>query len=161
MNVPIKTADLYDNHAHIVYVAEPFFRDFGGRRAFHGPIATVQVFEDNVLVRAALETAGNGRILVVDGGGSLRCALVGDVLAQLAIDNGWTGIIVNGCIRDAAEIAQMPLGVKALAATPRKSMKKGAGQTAVPVTFAGVTFTPDHYLYADADGILVSAQKLD
>lgn len=156
----IKTADLYDDFMHEVQVAAPILRDFGGKPDFHGAIATVKVFEDNVLVRAALETAGNGRVLVVDGGGSLRCALVGDQLAQLAIDNGWAGIVVYGCIRDAAEIDAMPVGVKALAAMPRKSVKKGEGTPDVPVTFAGVTFTPGHILYADADGILIAARQL-
>jgi len=159
--VDIKTADLYDAFGDTLQVAEPVFRHFGQRGAFAGPIATVKVFEDNTLVRANLETAGGGYVLVVDGGGSLRCALVGDLLAQLAIDNGWAGIIVHGCIRDSKEIDAMDIGVKALAANPARSDKRGEGRENLAVRFAGVTFTPGHYVYADADGIVVSDRDLD
>ena len=107
-----------------------------------------------------LEAPGERHVLVVDGGASTRCALVGDRLAQLAVDNGWAGIVVNGCIRDSAALAAMPIGVKALAATPRKSEKRGPGRHDVPVSFAGVTFTPGHYLYADDDGIVVADKPL-
>ena len=155
----IKTADLCDAHADELQVAAPLLRDYGAA-AFGGPISTVQVLEDNVLVRAALEEPGNGRVLVVDGGGSLRCALVGDMLAQLGARNGWAGVVVNGCIRDAAEIARLPIGVKALATNPLRSAKHGQGQRDVPVTFAGVTFVPGQFLYADADGIVVAARAL-
>ena len=154
------TADLYDEFADRVEVATPMFADYGGVRIFNGPITTVKVHEDNSLVRAALERPGDGRVLVVDGGGSLRCALVGDLLAELARSNGWVGIVVYGCIRDAAVIAQIAVGVKALNTHPRKSVKKGVGEDQVPVTFAGVTFRPDAYLYADVDGILVTEQPL-
>jgi len=156
----IKTADLYDSYGDLLQVADPMFRRFGKREAFAGPIATVKVFEDNTLVRANLETAGGGHVLVVDGGGSLRCALVGDLLAQLAIDNEWAGIIVNGCIRDAGEIDTMDVGIRALATNPAKSEKRGEGQENIPVRFAGVTFMPGHYVYADGDGILVSEKDL-
>lgn len=155
-----KTADLCDEHASAVEIAEPIFRDFGGQKSFHGPIATLKVFEDNTLVRQALETAGEGRVLVVDGGGSTRCALVGDVLAQLAVDHGWAGLVVYGCIRDSAAIAELPLGLKALHAVPNKSQKRGEGQRDLPVRFAGVTFKPGHYLYADSDGVIVAAEPL-
>ncbi len=154
------TADLCDEHPEATTVVEPIFRDFGRVTAFAGPIATVQVKEDNTSVRALLETPGNGRVLVVDGGGSLRCALVGDQLAKLAIDNGWAGIVVYGCIRDAATLAQMPLGVKALATLPRRSEKRSSGQVGIPVTFAGVTFTRAMSLYADTDGIVVAPHAL-
>jgi RraA famliy len=154
------TADLYDAHADRVQVALPVFRDYGGRKTFNGRIATVKVFEDNSLVRAALDQQGDDRVLVVDGGGSMRCALLGDMLAQLGKDNGWNGIIVHGCIRDSAVIATIDIGVKALGANPRKSIKKGAGDRNLPVTFAGVTFTPGHYVYADEDGIMISGEKL-
>lgn len=157
----IKTADLYDAHGDTLQVAAPLFRNYGGRKTFHGPIATLKVFEDNTLVRAALETPGNGRVLVVDGGGSLRCALVGDMLAQLAIDNGWAGIVVNGCIRDAADIDTMNIGIKALATHPAKSDKRGEGQKDVTVTFAGVSFSPEHHVYADRDGIVVAEKSLE
>jgi len=156
----IKTADLYDSCGDTLQVADPLFRCFGQRAAFGGPIATVKVFEDNTLVRARLETAGGGHVLVVDGGGSRRCALVGDLLAQLAIDNGWAGIIVNGCIRDSREIDAMDIGVQALATNPAKSEKRGEGRENTAVRFAGVTFTPGHFVYADADGIVVAEQDL-
>lgn len=156
----IKTADLYDSYGDVLQVAEPIFRHFGRQQAFSGPIATLKVFEDNTLVRANLETAGGGRVLVVDGGGSLRCALVGDLLAQLAIDNQWAGIIINGCIRDSREIDAMDIGIKALAANPAKSEKRGEGRENITIRFAGVTFTPGHYVYADADGIVVSEKEL-
>ncbi len=155
------TADLCDRHDGTVKVAEPLFRAYGGTPAFGGPIATVKVFEDNVLVRQALSEKGAGRVLVVDGGGSRRCALVGDQLVVLARDNGWAGIVVYGCIRDSAAMETLPVGVRALATHPLKSIKKGAGDRDIPVTFAGVTFVPGHYLYADADGVIVSPEALD
>jgi regulator of ribonuclease activity A len=141
-------------------VAEPLFRDYGGVISFCGLVSTVKVLEDNVRVREALRTDGLRRVLVVDGGKSVRCALVGDRLAELAYDNGWAGIVVNGCIRDSAEIGDVPLGVKALGAVPRKSGKDGTGKRDVSVRFAGVTFAPGQYLYADADGIVVSDRNL-
>ena len=156
----IKTADLCDQFEADVRVAAPIFRVFGGAESFGGRISTVQVFEDNVLVRAALETPGHGRVLVVQGGGSLRCALVGDVLAALGHQNGWAGIVVHGCIRDSRAIARIPIGVRALATNPLRSAKRGAGERDVPVTFADVTFMPGHYLYADADGIVVAEREL-
>jgi regulator of ribonuclease activity A len=157
---PLYTTDLCDAYGEQVSVAAPLFRDYGGQHAFSGPIATVKVHEDNVLVRQVLEEPGVGRVLVVDGGGSLRCALVGDNLAALALGNGWAGIIVYGCIRDARQIAAIALGVKALNTHPRKSIKIGAGQRDVAVTFAGVQFVPGHYVYADEDGIVVADQPL-
>ncbi len=156
----VATADLYDAFEDEVRVAAPIFRDFGGRPAFHGAIATVKVHEDNVLVRRALEAPGLGRVLVVDGGGSLRSALVGDRVAALARDSGWAGLIVWGCIRDSRAIAELPVGLKALATNPRRSPKHGAGQVDVPVTFAGVTFVPGEFVYADEDGLLVASRAL-
>jgi regulator of ribonuclease activity A len=149
------TADLSDAHPDLP-VAQPIFRDFGGRRAFDGAIATVRIADDNTSVRSLLEQPGDGRVLVIDNGGSLRCAVVGDQLAALASKNGWAGLVVNGCVRDSAALATTPVGVKALATMPRKSQKRGPGEVAVPVTFAGVTFTPGAHLYADEDGILVA-----
>lgn len=142
-------------------VLPPVFQKFGKRQAFSGPAATLKVFEDNVLVRAALETAGDGRVLVVDGGGSLRCALVGGNLGVLAEKNGWAGIIVNGCIRDSEEINGCDIGVRALATHPQRSIRKGVGERDLRVTIAGVAVNPGDWIYADADGVLVSAQKLD
>jgi regulator of ribonuclease activity A len=158
--MPFATPDLCDEFGAEVRVAEPLFRDFGGVERFAGPIATLRVFEDNALVRQALEMPGEGRVLVVDGGGSLRSALVGGNLAALARDNGWSGLVVYGCIRDAAEIAITPVGVKALHAVPRRSARGGAGERGVPVAFAGITFTPGAWLYADRDGIVVADRKL-
>lgn len=154
------TADLSDAHPE-AQVCAPIFRDFGRKRAFHGPIATVKVFEDNTLVRAMLETPGRGRVLVVDGGGSLRCALVGGMLGELALKNDWAGIVVYGCVRDAVELAAQDVGVKALATNPRKS-EKGlhSGQSERVVEFAGVRFRPDAWLYADEDGIVVGDNAL-
>ena len=154
------TADLYDEHSADVQVALPMFRDYGGIRQFSGPIATVKVHEDNVLVREALEQPGEGRVLVVDGGGSMRCALVGDLLAYLGQKNGWAGIIVYGCIRDSAEISKIAIGIKAMATNPRKSVKKGAGDREIRVRFADVTFVPAHFVYADEDGVLVAETRL-
>jgi regulator of ribonuclease activity A len=156
----IPTSDLCDRYGDRVAVAEPLFRDFGGRAAFSGLIETVRVFEDNALVRAVLEGAGLGRVLVVDGGGSRRCALVGGRLAALASAQGWSGIVVNGCVRDVGEIAAAGIGVKALNACPRSSAKRGAGERSVPVGFAGVTFTPGHLIWGDADGIVVGGPDL-
>ena len=158
--MPFATPDLCDEFGAEVRVAEPLFRDFGGVERFAGPIATLRVFEDNALVRRALEMPGGGRVLVVDGGGSLRSALVGGNLAALARENGWSGLVVYGCIRDAAEIASTPVGIKAIHAVPRRSAKAGVGERDVPVAFAGVTFTPGAWLYADRDGIVVAYRKL-
>ncbi len=155
-----KTADLCDIHGDKAQVAEPIFVDFGGKISFHGRISTIKCFEDNSLVRSAFETPGDRRVLVIDGGGSMRCALVGDQLALLARKNGWAGAIVNGCIRDSADISAMEIGLKALAAHPRKSVKKGVGECDIAVHFADVTFTPDHYVYADDDGIIVASEPL-
>jgi regulator of ribonuclease activity A len=152
----IATTDLLDAHPDL-QVADPIFRDFGGREAFAGPVQTLAVFEDNTLVRHALEAPGEGKVLVVDGGGSLRCALVGDRLAALGVEHGWVGIVVNGCVRDTAELARLPIGIKALAAHPRRSEKRGQGRRGVAVEFAGVGFEPGAWCYADADGIVVAA----
>lgn len=156
----IHTADLCDSHEDRVRAVEPMFRSFGGRPAFGGPIATLKVFEDNSLVRAELERPGEGRVLVVDGGGSMRCALVGDQLALLGVKNGWAGVIVYGCIRDAKAIGAMQLGVFALGTHPKKSIKKGAGDRDIPVSFGGVTFAPGQFVYADEDGVIVSDSSL-
>ncbi|MFA7278519.1 MAG: ribonuclease E activity regulator RraA [Sterolibacterium sp.] len=165
MSESLPTADLLDSHEPLLNngtlrVATPMFRSYGERRSFHGQIATLKLFEDNSLVRKALEQPGTGRVLVIDGGGSLRCALVGDQLALLAVRNGWNGIIVYGCIRDSRAIAGMNLGVFALATHPLKTVKKNVGDADVSVSFANVTFVPGQYLYADEDGLLVSTAAL-
>ena len=154
------TADLCDKHIDKLQVAEPMFSDFGAIGRFEGEIHTIKVFEDNTLVRAALEKDGTGKVLVVDGGGSLRCALVGDNIAALAIQNNWRGLVVFGCIRDSRQIGKMEIGLKALGTNPTKSVKRNEGQENIEVRFAGVNFKPGTYLYADEDGIVVSDLQL-
>lgn len=154
------TADLYDAFSDELQVAEPALRSYGGLRMFHGPIATLRVFEDNSLVREALEQPGEGRVLVVDGGGSLRCALLGDQLAKLGVDNGWKGVLIHGCLRDVAVVHKLLLGVLALASNPRKSVKRGAGERDVKLEFLGVRWQPGHWLYADDDGVLLAPREL-
>jgi len=154
------TADLYDEYGDSLQVATPMFNNYGGTSRFSGVIATVKCHEDNSFVRSTLEQPGEGRVLVVDGGGSLRCALLGDMLAELGIKNGWTGIIVYGCIRDSAVIGKMDIGVKGLNTNPKKSLKKDIGERDLLVTFAGVNFVPGHFLYADEDGFVVSDKEL-
>jgi regulator of ribonuclease activity A len=156
----LSTPDLCDRFGDLLQVAEPCFRDYGGMVAFAGAIETLKLREDNALVRRVLETPGRGRVLVVDGEGSLRSALVGGQLAALAAENDWRGIVVHGAVRDAAELAAAATGIKALALSPRKSGKAGTGAQGVPVSFAGVTFTPGHFLWADADGIVVAERDL-
>ncbi|HEY8605550.1 MAG TPA: ribonuclease E activity regulator RraA [Noviherbaspirillum sp.] len=141
-------------------VLPPLFQIFGKQLSFAGPAKTLKVFEDNVLVRKTLETPGNGQVLVVDGGGSLRCALVGGNLGVLAEKNGWAGIIVNGCIRDSLEINACNIGVRALATHPQRSVRKGAGESDLRVQIAGVAIRPGDWIYADADGVLVAADRL-
>ena len=160
LSIQIATADLCDDHSDQLQIAQPVFRSYGAIRQFGGKIYTVQVFKDNVLVRRQLEQGVTDAVLVIDGGGSLECALVGDILAGLAAENGWKGIVVNGCIRDAAAIAAVNIGIKALNTHPLKSGKRGTGQENLPVTFAGVTFRPGDYLYADEDGIVISPTPL-
>jgi regulator of ribonuclease activity A len=155
-----QTADLSDEHTDITQVAQPLFQAYGMHKKFMGEIVTIKCHEDNSLVREVLGETGQGKVLVVDGGGSLRCALVGDQIATLAVNNGWSGIIIYGCIRDSAAINQMPIGVRALNTLPLKSVKKGIGERNLAVTFAGVNFVPAHYIYADEDGILVAPKKL-
>jgi regulator of ribonuclease activity A len=154
------TADLCDGHGGQLQIAQPIFRSYGGRPGFAGRIHTVQVFKDNVRGRRRLEQAVSDAVLVVDGGGSLECAPVGDILAGMAAENGWQGIVVNACIRDAAAIASLPIGIRALSTHPLKSGKQGLGRENLPLVFAGVTFRPGEYLYADTDGLVVSPVPL-
>lgn len=154
------TADLCDAFPNLIQVAEPLFREYGGNSSFAGPIDTLRVFEDNTLVRQALESAGRGRVLVVDGGGSLRCALVGGRLAALARSNGWSGLLINGCVRDSAELSKVPVGIRALNTSPLRSGKNARGERGVKLTFAGIEFSPEQYLYADGDGILLGTRNL-
>ena len=154
------TADLCDVFPGSIHLVDPIFRDFGGVSRFAGEIETLRAFEDNALVGQVLETAGGGRVLVVDGGGSLRTALVGGRLAALAHSNGWAGLVINGCVRDSAEIREISLGVRALNTSPVRSGKIGSGERAGTVSFAGVAFSPGQFLYADEDGLVISKQRL-
>jgi regulator of ribonuclease activity A len=158
--VKFTTADLCDEFGAAVQLVEPIFRDLGGVSKFAGEIETVRVFEDNALVAQAVESQGLGRVLVVDGGGSLGTALVGGRLAVLAHKNGWAGLVINGCVRDAAEIREIPLGVRALNTSPMRSGKRGLGERGSKVRFAGATFSPGEFLYADDDGMLVAEKRL-
>jgi regulator of ribonuclease activity A len=156
MTIEKGTADLCDEYADAVQVCEPVFQAYGGRRAFSGPVSTVRCFEDNSRVKEAVETPGQGRVLVVDGGGSRRRALFGGNLGLAAVRNGWAGVIIHGCIRDSAELAQLNIGIRALGTMPLRSEKRGVGDRDVPVRFAGVTFRPGDHVYADEDGVVVS-----
>ncbi|HST13755.1 MAG TPA: ribonuclease E activity regulator RraA [Gaiellaceae bacterium] len=150
------TSDLFDEHPGAVSCATQF-RQFGAARSFFGPIATVRCFEDNVLLRAQVSEPGDGRVLVVDGGGSFACALLGDNIAELAVSNGWAGIVVNGCVRDVVALAELPIGIKALGTNPKPSGKAGEGEVGIPVTFGGAEFVPGALLHADDDGVIVLA----
>lgn len=152
--------DLCDEYPDLVRVVAPMFRNYGGRSSFGGPITTIKCHEDNSLVADAVTEQGEGRVLVVDGGGSMRCGMLGDNLARKAADNGWAGIIVYGCVRDVDELATMNLGIQALASMPLKSVKRDIGLRDEPVTFGGVTFVPGEFAYADNNGVLASAQAL-
>ena len=158
-----KTTDLCDEYENdpALKMAEPLFSDYGGITAFCGEIVTVSVLDDNVLVRSILETEGNQRVLVVDGKGSTQCALMGDMVAQIACDNKWSGVVINGCIRDSVDISRIAVGVKALHIVPKRSRKEGKGERDIPLEFAGITFHPGSFLYADEDGILVSDRNLE
>ena len=159
-----KTPDLCDQYetelGKTVRVVAPMFQRYGGRTAFSGEIVTLKIFEDNTLVREIFTEPGHGKVLVIDGGGSLRCALVGDQLAILANKNGWEGVVVYGCIRDSGDINGIDIGVRALNTHPQKTVKKGIGDRNLPLTFGGVTFHPGEWLYADEDGVLVSSKSL-
>ncbi len=157
----LRTTDLCDAHGNAVRIIAPMFQDYGGRSLFHGPVSTVQTFEDNSRVREALAEPGEGRVLVVDGGGSMRCALLGDNLARMGYDNGWAGVVVYGCVRDAAELGAIPLPVKGLNTHPRRSEKRGEGERDVPVSFGGISIRPGEYLYADEDGVIMADEPLE
>ncbi|WP_030526354.1 ribonuclease E activity regulator RraA [Phycicoccus jejuensis] len=152
----VSTADLYDEHGDALQSCSLQLRHVGGRRQFTGVVATIRCHRDNALVKATLATPGEGRVLVVDGGGSLESALVGDLIAGSAVSNGWAGVVVHGAVRDSVAIGGLPLGVLALGTNPRKSAKDGVGEVDVPVAFGGVEFVPGATLWADEDGILVT-----
>ncbi|GAA0154625.1 aldolase [Lithospermum erythrorhizon] len=161
----LATAEACDSNTALLVTGDlralqPIFQIYGQCRAFSGPIVTLKVFEDNVLVREMLETRGEGRVLVIDGGGSMRCALVGGNLGQLAQNMGWSGIVVNGCIRDVDEINSCDIGVRALASHPQKSNKKGNGEKHGLIHVGGTLIRDGEWLYADSDGILISKTEL-
>ncbi len=156
-----RTADLCDAHDERLRLCEPIFSDYGGRRLFHGPVATVTTLDDNTKLKALAESAGKGRVMVVDGGGSLARALIGGDIAAIAAGNGWAGVVIHGAVRDRHELAEVDLGIKALALCPRRPRQHDIGETGVPVTFAGITINQGDYLYADPDGIAVAEGKLD
>ena len=156
-----KTADLLDdNEDKTLQVVQPGFQSYGANKRFSGPISTIKTFEDNSLVREAVAEEGKGRVLVIDSGGSTRCAMLGDMLAEKAMKNGWSGVVIYGLIRDSADINEMAIGVKALGTIPIKSVKRGVGFRDEAVHFHGADFVPGHYLYADEDGIILSAEAL-
>ncbi|MEU8733627.1 ribonuclease E activity regulator RraA [Streptomyces tendae] len=149
------TADVYDDYGDRLQSCTTQFRNFGSRTAFEGVVTTVRCYDDNVLLRATLASTGAGRVLVVDGGGSLRTALIGDNIARLAVDNGWAGIVLHGAVRDVELLSRVPIGVKALGSNPRRSRKEGEGEIDIDVSFGEVTFRPDSRVFSDADGLLV------
>ncbi len=152
------TSDVLDEHGDRATVCAIALRQFGCVRVFEGPISTVRCDEDNVLVRRCLSESGDGHVLVVDGGGSQRVALAGEVVASLARDNGWVGLVINGCVRDVSALRDLDLGIKAIGSTPRPSGKTGLGEIDVPVTFGGVTFRPGDMLFSDDDGVVTLHQ---
>ncbi|AYE98362.1 ribonuclease E inhibitor RraA [Mycobacterium paragordonae] len=151
------TADLVDDIGPEVRSCDLQFRQFGARTQFAGPISTVRCFQDNALLKSILSEPGGGGVLVIDGGGSLHTALVGDLIAELARSNGWAGLIVNGAVRDAAALRGIDIGIKALGTNPRKSTKTGAGDRGVEIALGGVTFVPGEVAYSDDDGVVVVA----
>lgn len=156
----IRTADLCDAHHDDIRVCEPVFTDYGGRLLFHGPVVTLTTLEDNAKLRALAETPGEGRVMVVDGGGSTAYALIGGNIAEIAAGNGWAGVVIHGAARDRHELAEIDFGVKALALCPRPPRTHGIGEVDVPVAIAGITIRPGDWLYADADGIVVATGPL-
>ncbi|RGE16836.1 ribonuclease E activity regulator RraA [Leucobacter sp. wl10] len=151
----ISTADLYDARGDKLQSVSLQFQNIGGMSGFSGAVRTVRCFQDNALIKELLSGPGDGAVLVVDGGGSLETALVGDIIASLAVDNGWAGLIVNGAIRDRVALGTLPFGVKALGSNPAKSGKTGEGEADVPVEIGGVVFRPGATVWCDDDGILV------
>lgn len=156
----VKTAHLFDQYGEILQVAEPLFRDYGDRLLFGGQIVCLRTHEDSSLLHTTLQRLGKGKVLVVDGGGSLRRALLDESLAQLARYNAWEGLLLFGALRDSEELRHIDLGIKALGTSPAASPRNGYGELNTPLHFAGVNFLPGHFLYADADGVLISPRNL-
>ncbi|WKE64090.1 putative 4-hydroxy-4-methyl-2-oxoglutarate aldolase [Gallaecimonas kandeliae] len=148
--------DLCDSHGDKLALLDLPLRDLGGKACFFGQVVTVSCFEDNSRVKELLAGQGQGKVLVVDGGGSLRQALMGDLIAQSAVDNGWAGVVIHGAIRDAGTLATLALGVKALGTTPFKTARRGLGETQVSLELGGLTIKPGQWLYADLNGVVLS-----
>ena len=157
----IDTSELCDLYAEQVDVVEPIFSSFGGVSNFYGKVTTVKCFESNGLIAEVLEENGDGRVLVVDGGGAVRRGLIDAELAQLAVDNGWEGIIVYGAVRQIQQLENLDIGIHALAPIPVSADESTAGESDIPVNFGGVTFFPEDYIYADLTGIILSQEPLD
>ena len=157
----IDTSELCDLYAEQVDVVEPIFSSFGGVSNFYGKVTTVKCFESNGLIAEVLEENGEGRVLVVDGGGAVRRGLIDAELAQLAVDNGWEGIVVYGAVRQIQQLENLDIGIHALAPIPVSADESVAGESDVPVNFGGVTFFPEDYIYADLTGIILSQEPLD
>ena len=157
---PLSTPDIADEHPDRVQAVELQFRNYGGLAQFSGPAVTVKCFEDNSLVKELVSQPGDGRVIVVDGGGSLRKALLGDMLAAKASQNGWSGLVINGVVRDVDQIGAEQLGVKALGSIPLKTEKLGVGQQDISIHFGGVTIAPGNWVYADNNGVLIASEKL-
>ncbi|MFT5709072.1 MAG: regulator of ribonuclease activity A [Oceanospirillaceae bacterium] len=153
--------EICDQHADKINILEPMLANFGARETFYGEIVTLKAFEDNSKVRELVAQDGNGKVLVVDGGASMRHAMLGDMLAQKASENGWQGIIINGCVRDVNAMADIDLGVQALGSHPLKTQKRGLGDVNIDINFGGITFKAGEYVYADNNGVLTSAKALD
>ncbi len=155
-----KTADLCDAHEGRVQVVLPGLNNYGGKTRFHGPMVTIRSLNDNSRVREQLTEAGEGRVLVIDNQASMSCAMLGDMMATRLIENGWSGVVINGCLRDSVDVGAMEIGIKALATNPLRSVKEDRGETNVEVEFLGAIFRPGEYLYSDEDGILLSPTAL-
>ncbi len=156
----LRTADLVDEHESTLRCCDVQFRQFSSVARFAGPVRTIKSFEDNTLIKQALSGPGEGAVLVVDGGGSVRCSLLGDYLAGLGVKNGWAGLVIWGAVRDTVALGPLAIGLKALGANPLRSTKTGSGQRDVPVAFGGIVFRPNDWLYSDEDGIVVSERPL-
>lgn len=161
MTMNMSVPDICDQFPNELQVAEPVFTAYGKRRKFHGEIVTIKCFEDNSLVKKTLQTDGTGKVLVVDGGGSMRCALLGDMLAAMAAENGWQGVLINGCVRDVEILKTIDIGISALNCHPLKSHKRNEGQLNAHLRFADASFEPGFHLYADENGIVVSQAALN
>ncbi|WP_312967804.1 ribonuclease E activity regulator RraA [Acinetobacter gerneri] len=164
--VPFVTCDLLDDNPEkaiqtlIPFMDGKYFKSYGARKSFGGQVVTVKCFEDNSRVKELLATEGTGKVLVVDGGASMRCALMGDMIAESAVKNHWNGVVIYGCVRDVDALAELDLGVHALASIPQKSNRKGIGEVDVALYFGGITIQSGDYLYADNNGIVVAKEKL-